>query len=605
MSPTAHIRVGLALGILVVAAPAALAQDYPRLGLYHQIGGSGTPYTLGGTIQGPFDTAVLDAVARYDEVIVAATPISEYRPELLAELRMRNPDITLLAYVLAAEAWEGPSAIDSTVHYPTRYRLLLQSLGGFLFNQAGGHYTFNVNLAKRDLLGRYVVAEAVAGLWYDVVIRSGNWDGLFLDMFCDGILWSQTAGQQIDFLRAGYPSLAAFDAGWKAGTDAMAARLRQLAGPDFVLVGNCGQGTKYSTFNGWMRENFPFQNGGTWASNMFRTPGGYFTDDDRFIGPTHNYIFGFADTPATPYTASSTQEVRYVLGSAALGNGFGVYGPWNLDIGTYAYHSWWYDEYAVDLATGRSSPSLAHTGWLGQAIGPYAQMTWLGPGPDASTNPEFETNVTTGWEFINTVSATMTRDAATSGSGQACARLDLPGRAPQDNGVMYATTGRMNVVAGQTYAASFWAKASAPCTVSVVPGIPYGIVLGGQKVTLGTTWRRYQAVITATGSGSAGLQFFLGQVASQVWLDDVHFQQGITNVYRRDFQHGLVLVNPWSVSIDVALGRSYQRILGVADPVRNNGATVSSVTLPPNDALFLIGDGVPPNGVVDLRPFGP
>src|SRR5262245_59597824 len=78
--PPAPTRLASVLGLLVLSASGALAQSYPRLGRYGRILGNGYPYTTGGVIQGPFDTATLDAVARYDQVILTVTPISEYRP---------------------------------------------------------------------------------------------------------------------------------------------------------------------------------------------------------------------------------------------------------------------------------------------------------------------------------------------------------------------------------------------------------------------------------------------------------------------------------------------------------------------------------------------
>ena len=604
MSPLAPPRLALALGLLVLAAPVS-AQNYPRLGLYGRVLGSGYPYTSGGVIQGPFDTAALDAAARYDQLILTVTPISEYRPQLLSELRLRNPKISLLAYVVGTYAWDGPDGADSTIHYPTRYRHLLRDLNGYLYNRAGGRYSHaNVNLAKRSVLGQYVVAEAIAALWNDVAIQPGIWDGLFVDSFCDGILWTQTPAESIDFRRAGYPSPQSFDAAWRAGTEVLANRLRALGGPDLVLVGNCAQGTKYVAFNGWMRENFPFQNGGSWQSNMFRAPGGYFTDDERFRKPPNNYVFAAADLPIQPYSPASMREVRFVLGTAALGSGYGVFGPGDLDIASYPYHLWWYDEYGVDLATGRSSTSLAHTGWLGEAIGPRRQMCWIGASPDASTNPEFDTTVSVGWVLDAVIPATITRDATAPASGLASARLDLPARGGHEQDVQFATAGRIPVTAGQPYSATFWAKASEPCTISVAAGAPRASS-GDASMAIGTTWQRHQVVINPSASGSMGAVFFLGRAPRQLWLDDVHFQAGITHVYRRDFRNGMVLVNPWSTPMDVALGRSYRRIQGVADPTRNDGAVVTAVTVPPSDALFLIGDGMPPNGVVDLRPTTP
>ena len=71
---------------------------------------------------------------------------------------------------------------------------------------------------------------------------------------------------------------------WSAATDTMASRLRARAGGSAVLVGNCGRGNKYAWFNGWMRENFPYQQGGTWYSNMLGDVGsrGYLRDEARW-----------------------------------------------------------------------------------------------------------------------------------------------------------------------------------------------------------------------------------------------------------------------------------------------------------------------------------
>src|SRR5262249_60612892 len=111
--------------------------------------------------------------------------------------------------------------------------------------------------------------------------------------------------ESIDSVRAGYPDITSFDDGWKAGTDTLAVRLRQRCGPSRVLVGNCATSTKYAWFNGWMRENFPYQNGGTWYSNMTKDPGGYFSDDRSYLGPTHDYLSSVASPPSDPYSSSN------------------------------------------------------------------------------------------------------------------------------------------------------------------------------------------------------------------------------------------------------------------------------------------------------------
>ncbi len=86
------------------------------------------------------------------------------------------------------------------------------------------------------------------------------------------------------------------------------------------------------------------------------------------------------------------------------------------------------------------------------------------------------------------------------------------------------------------------------------------------------------------------------------WLDDVHFQSDVSNLYRRDFQNGIVLVNPSGIPMSVPLERPFRKIAGSVSPDVNDGSSVSNVTVPPSDALFLIGDDVtPPAAVTNLR----
>lgn len=600
--PTLFRSLALVTVLWLGSATAAGAAGYPRLGLYGGISGNGWPYILGGNRYGLLDEAMCDLAARYDELILDASPISEYRPDVAAALRARHPGITLLAYVNVGAIW-WTAEPDSTVHYPTRFRRLVRDLDGFLYDLAGNHYRDNnVNLAKRQF-GRYVVAEGLADLFYDAIVRTGIWDGVFLDVFCDRIGWTQTPSYSIDFQRAGYSTLEAFDAGYQAGGEVLANRLRALVGSTPVLVGNCGQGTKYVSFNGWMRENFPYQNGGNWYENMFRVPGGYFTDEASFRAPRHNYLFTAADPPSDPYTANNARKVRFGLGSAALGEGFGAFGYASRISPAYNSTVWWYDEYAVDRATGRASDRLADTGWLGQPVGPPFQMIWVGSAPDASTNPDFETDVTSGWTFVNGVPATLTRDASTAASGSASARVSIPSAGTVEWSVNLNTVGTIPVAAGGSYSATFWARSSVPRTIPVLLFVPGGGEIARRTASLTTQWQRYQLVLVAQASASARLTFYLGAAAGDVWLDDVHLQQGVTNLWRRDFQNGTVLVNPGWSPLTVDLGRPYRRIAGVVDAVVNDGLSGSLITVGGEDARFLLGNDVTaPGAILDMRP---
>jgi hypothetical protein len=599
---TAAIAATLAVALAAACPPGATAANYPRLGLYGQIQGTGYPYILGGDRTGPIDAAMCDSVARYDEVILDASPISEYRHDVALALRQRHPGISLLAYVNAEGIWPAQD-LDSLVHYPTRFRRLIDSLGGYLYDQNGTQYVqANVNLAKKDAQGHFIVAEQLAALFQDAIVNSGVWDGMFLDCFCDDIRWTENATAHIDYVRAGYPSLDAFAIGWKAGTDTLANRLRRLAGANYVLVGNCGQGIKYASFNGWMRENFPYQNGGDWNANMFRDPGGYFVDEVKFRAPRHNYLFSAASSLFWPFNADNARKVRYGLGSAALADGFGVFGYGAREVGTFNYSTWWYDEYAVDLTTGQSSSHLAHTGWLGQPLTGATQMIWLGPGADAPLNPGFENDVTTDWQFTPNIPGTIVRDTTTAAVGRASAKIHVPNAGVADWQVNVVCVNHIPITANVAVAATFWARASAPRPLGVSAFIPGPNNVAYRAIDLTTEWKRYQVVMTPTLSGNAGVSFAFAAAAGDVWIDDVHFQVGASNLWRRDFQNGIVLVNPSFSTLSVPLERTFRTIAGMRAPSINTGANVNQVTLGPEDALFLIGqDMIPPAAVSDMH----
>jgi hypothetical protein len=606
--PRVLLWAGLVAALCSARALPAGAQDHPRLGLYGSIMGDGYPFLT--SLAGPLDTAAVAAIARYHTVILDVNPVTPYRPDLVAELRRRNPSIRLLGYVLGHDIWAAADP-DSLNHYPTRYRRLVRDLDGFLHNRLNGQYYpgANVNLAKRDGQGRFVVAEGLADLFHDAVVATGQWDGVFIDVFCHSLAWTQDGTRQVDYQRAGYASLAAFDAAWTAGADTLARRLRRLSGDGPVLCGNCGPSAHFDVFHGWMRENFPWQGGGDWYRNLLDDPHGYLADERDYRQAPHNWIFSaLSGTAGQEYSAENARKVRFGLASASLGNGYGVFGPSDRVATTAPYHLWWYDEYAVDRATGRASDQLAHTGWLGAASGAPYQMIWAGTNPDAVGNPGFEASATSGWNFASFAPASATRSqdlAAGAPVGAAALRIAIASGSSVDWHVNLATEGTLSVVPWQSYSLTFWGRAVPAREVPVLVSKPGGGSVASRTVSLTPEWKQHQIVLQPSESAQSSLVFYLARGgAGDVWLDDVHFQQGATNLWRRDFSHGIVLLNPSDQTLQVPLAAPFRRILGTVAPAINDGQTVQSVTVGPSDALFLLRgelDTTPPAAILDMR----
>jgi len=591
-SRRAHVLFALSLIVSLAwstlhADSSAADSSPPRVGLYGSILGDWRPFVLP---DGSLDTSAIARVARFHEVVLDAYPLTPYRPDIVAALRQRNPNLVVYGYVLADHIWATGDA-DSMRQIPTVIRRTVRDLDGFLYDRVTGreYDPTNINLAKR-VNGRYVVAEAMADVMRDHIQATGLFDDLFVDVYCHTVSWTENGtANRIDVTRAGYPDLASLDAAWAEASDTLAARLRRSAGSHGLLVGNCGPSEEHPWFNGWMSENFPYQQAANWIGNMLgeRNSNGYLRDDDHYQPIAHNWLLSFADmTPGATYAEANTRKVRNGLASAALGDGVFAFGPPTKSLHEGPYHEWWYDEYAVDLTTARASESLLHTGWLGAPLGEAQQVIALGTTTDAIVDPGFENALDAGWGFNLSAPAvaTVTRDSITRVLGTWSARVTVtqPGLSGWQADLY--SRGSLAMQAGVAVSATFWCKASADGLLEVA-ATPSG---AEGWIVVDTTWRRYQVVMTPTQTVSAPLELRCGGRAATFWFDDVHFQVGQSSYWRRDFANGIVLVNPTPSLFTLRLEAPFRRVVGVHETTVNNGALSRSQTLAPYDAMFLL-----------------
>lgn len=650
---------------------------FPHMALYGGPNSSGWPMVgvLSNTRPDPgtpLNEDVMNAYARFPHVILPATPLSDSRPDILTSLRERNSAIRVHAYVMGSTTWcpsvNGNIAYPPGVYYRDYYLAVTDgdpscasTSDRFLWMQDGlkadvppHNMGINVNLAHRvqnpDNSYTYDVAEAIAETMYEYGRAGRNWDGIFIDVYCPGILWMETPGHLFDYARAGYnettptypianenpANRTAFDTAWQEGHQRMASRLRELAiadgHADYPISGNCGQAPArlHSEMNGWMRENFPYQNGGNFYTNMLTWPWGSLHQDNNFRAPQYNYIFtaanwsgGLTNNPGDEqYNSTNQRKMRFGLGSAALGNGWAAFHHSSGNPAEGYWFNWWYDEYGVNTAVpqsnvnwGKAMNGATYTGWLGQALTPAYQIlaTTYESTPDLLTaNQGFETAGATpsqlpSWTTPAFAPTTATYERTTTTAGAESASAHVTVSAIHDPAIYWSTymaSGNFQVSAGTSYGVSFKAKTSSvlPVTLSIGNAI--------QTLSIDGEWRQYQAVLTPSNTvsnGTVGIHF--GLATGEYWIDDVHVQAAPTSVWRRDFTRGIVLVNPTAISQTILLEKPYRKILGNANPTLNDGSQVSTVTIPgtnslggTGDALFLLNlDLAAPNSVTDLR----
>ena len=73
-------------------------------------------------------------------------------------------------------------------------------------------------------------------------------------------------------------------------------------------------------------------------------------------------------------------------------------------------------------------------------------------------------------------------------------------------------------------------------------------------------------------------------------VDPPQTQAWSNGVYRRRYEHGMVLVNPDVMPRTVAPGPGWRHFKGKQAPAVNSGAAAAEVTLAPRDAILLVKD---------------
>jgi hypothetical protein len=279
------------------------------------------------------------------------------------------------------------------------------------------------------------------------------------------------------------------------------------------------------------------------------------------------------------------RKMRFGLATALLNDGFFSY-----EINTNGHGSLcllWFDEYD-NAGKGR--------GYLGQPLGPVTRAVSALTSPSLLSGGGFETqNALDLWDLWADTgagySATHTRDTTTAASGAASVRIDVS-QSAGDNWRISFYFEPAEIISGTDYTLSFWAKADGGRTIeSWVErnSPPWTTYADFGSLPLTTTWRHYEVGVPAEGSdAAAAFHIGVGESTGSVWLDDVRLQTGSREVWRRDYEGGIVLINATAVTQTIPLGDEFLKINGTQAPGVNDGGLVRAIDLPPNDGLILL-----------------
>ncbi len=409
------------------------------------------------------DSETIREVALRDVVVLDAEMVAN-QPRVLGPrgtIRGFNPDAVILAYFSAADVipWNTATINKGFIDGLNDAWYMKDTLGArYRLFEIAGCWTEMLNLTTD-------VNTFLPGYLADKVLAGGRVDGIFYDWIVEDVAWlnrrTPNPSGPLDINNDGTAEGdTELNALWVEGAKDLLANSRTTFPADALVVGNGGwtfDDTYRDVLNGRMVENFLAGAGaggvggaGGESLSPFGWSGvlrGHYLMDQVTVAPRVSLIM-----------ANGCQDdyefMRFALASTLMFDGYFCY----TNQGQYL-STWWYDEYSVDLQTGKAENDPAHKGYLGAPSGPAYSVSL----------PAFD-------------------------------------------------------YLGQDLA-----------------GSPSSAILAER------------------------------------------------NVWRRDFQNGIVLVNPTFNDKTVELGGTYRKILGLYDPGFNDGGTMSVITLRPRSGVVLLG----------------
>lgn len=478
----------------------------------------------------------------------------------------------------------------------------------------------------------------------DSVMGAGLWDGLHFDQSewypnpllgnADPFSGGATVLPPIDLDGDGVAEgKDVLHSAWLAAFNSYFDRMKRELGPSSILLGNPGElpldPKLFSRMNGFMYEFFtPYQiaDNGDWmtqnasrwyryyhvlqkAERYFRAPQVYATQFHGFkLGTVNGELTenGLADrNPAVE--ARDYQRARFGLASTLLGNGFFCYDY----VDNSTAPTIWFDEYSVN-EQGVAEKSIEAKGYLGQPLASAEELAYVSEEVFSHDFEDGSPALPLGIFFNDNLATTNDPKYVISGKRSG---LFTHNPSEGEGGVL---------VLG-----------SSPDYITLEQGAIYQLVLDYRII--GYEPKREGAVISAMISDFAANNSSGRFQSSTVWsidfsgdleghlrasarienagfgaglfavdkvdfsIDNIRLVKAAGGGFRRDFENGVVLVNPTSESVTFSFEQiqgplartNLRRISGSQVPSVNNGqAVVGDITLASGDGLILLADKI-------------
>lgn len=605
--------------------PAKMDVGFPRLGNYALL----APDTIALINQGT-QADVEQVSARYDLMMGTSFDHTLGAASWVQRLRSMNPALRILPYKQAFMAqFEGgieSSGLVATFNGGLDPSWFMRTPSGELLSEAAFPQNVQLNHTpfSQEVNGQ-TVNSYTANFLAENVLTSGLWAGIHFDQpewYINPLLGDPPPAVDLDGDGAA-ESLATVQHAWALGFYDYFLQMARRLPADTLLYGNAGHipGNPMALpmLNGWQGEvisPYAIAPGGDWItdapSKWYRLLDNYrlATTHARapqivslqFTGRELGIQTGGVTPNGYPQRTSAIewrdyQRMRLGLTTALLGNGFFEY-----DLVDNTTLPQWFDEYAVD-ANGVATTALSGKGYLGQ---PLADAVELAYDSAVVFALDFESGDIPNGVAIGPGTVSNNPAEVISGTGS----LVVAQNAITEGKWLFESL--VPLTPGRTYQlfADYKILSYQPTTYAGLLGIGFRDASGGMPPERSgslflpdTGGAGQQGTLRAAVKVSTAETPVIGGLTDTgvVAIDNVRLVEGTGGVWRRDFENGIVLVNPtpepqYVSQADVAGPRhrtAIRRIAGVQVPAWNDGSAVTTgLWLSAGDGIVLLANRI-------------
>ena len=264
-------------------------------------------------MSGPVLDNGLETLSTFDMIVIPAEA-QLYNKRFFDQIRDRNPDIVILAYV-ATVSWNDlywNDSLHKSLYTGIQSDWWLKDETGAQVSIWPGTRSLDLNSAWTDYLPEFVNNN---------ILSTGLWDGIFYD----------EVHERKD---------------WKAGYVRIVERTRELVGNDSIIITNGSSDKAFAPFvNGRMFETFPSSSNDL---NAWRNSTKNYLKQEKIV--SHDPVNILNVNTENTGIKNDYQKVRFGITTTLLGNGY-----FGFDFGTDNHSQLWtYDEYNAFLGTPKS-----------------------------------------------------------------------------------------------------------------------------------------------------------------------------------------------------------------------------------------------------------